>query len=68
MTAGISSSRTTKASNSTPTARPKPIGLIIEASLKMNAPNTEIMMIAAVTTTARPLRRPSCTDLRASCP
>ena len=68
MTAGISSSRTTKASNSTPIASAKPITLIIDDSLKMKAPNTEIMMMAAVITTALPLRMPSWTAVRASLP
>ena len=66
--AGISSSRTTNASSSTPKARPKPIGRIIASSAKMKPPNTEIMMIAAAITTARPERRPDSTAWRAGRP
>ena len=68
MSAGISSNRTTKASNSTPTAMPNPRGRIIARWLKTNPPNTEIMMIAAAMTTARAPRTPATTAARAGVP
>ena len=55
MSAGISSIRTTNASNSTPNARPNPSGRTIARCEKTKPPNTATMMIAAAVTTARPL-------------
>ena len=64
----MSSSRTTKASNSTPTAIPKPSGRTIARCENTNPPNTEIMMIAAAITTARAPRTPAVTATRAGAP
>ncbi len=50
--------RTTKASNSTATARAKPITLMNCSSMVMNAANTLIMMSAAAVTTRAPCLKP----------
>ena len=68
MRAGISSIRTTKASSSTPKARPNPIERMIVDSEKMNPPNTAIMISAAAMTTERPAWNPCATASRASAP
>ncbi|BDH59611.1 hypothetical protein MTP03_45500 [Tsukamurella sp. PLM1] len=63
---GITTMRTTNASNSTAAARPKPISLMNTCSLSMNEANTEIMMIAAAVTTRAPYCTPVTTDCVAS--
>ena len=64
----MSSIRTTKASSSTPKARPNPIERIMVDSAKMNPPNTETMIRPAAVTTARPARSPRITARRAGAP
>ena len=68
MTAGMSSMRTMKASKRTPSARPRPIDLMITESEAMNPENTAIMMIAAAETTVRPARKPCATARRGDAP
>ncbi len=68
MAAGMISILTTNASSSTPNASPNPMGLIVASCEKTKPANTEIMMIAAAVTTARPARRPCCTATRAGAP
>ena len=68
MSAGTITMRTTKASNSTPIAMPRPMGRIMVISEKTKPPNTAAMMIAAAVTTARPWRTPATTASRAEAP
>ena len=65
ISAGMMVMRTRKASSSTPIARPKPMGRIIAMWEKMKPANTEVMMIAAAVTTARPPTMPRTTAVRA---
>ncbi len=60
--------RTTKASNSTPSARPRPIDLIMTESEAIKPPNTATMMMAAAVTTVLPARNPCATASRAGAP
>ena len=68
ISAGISAIRITNASRKTAIARAKPIDLMIGSSIRMNAPNTEIMMTAAAATTRALLRNPSTTASRVVAP
>ena len=66
MTAGTSVSRTTNASRNTPTAKLKPIALMVGSLVNMKATKMENMIIAAAVTTRADSPVPRCTARRAS--
>ena len=66
MTAGTSVSRTTKASRNTPTAKLKPIALMVGSLVNMKATKMKNMISAAVVTTRADTPTPRCTARRAS--
>lgn len=66
--AGTMVIRTTKASKRTAAARPRPIDLVIDSSLKTNPENTAITMTAAAVTTRAPCRNPATTASSGAAP
>lgn len=68
ITAGTISIRTRKASARTPTARPKPIILIVTSSPRAKPAKTPNMITAAAVTTRALCENPSTTACRASVP